>query len=107
MRYNFILIVVGLFILSTSCKKNDQLILVNEVLYYYSTDGNNFKPVGAVKNPVPEDRPGTFITTFKKEFNHVEARYIKVVAKNKGICPDWHPGVGYPSWIFCDEVIVL
>ena len=82
------------------------VFLPDEVLYYYSTDGSDFKQAGSVKNSVPEDRESTFVTTFKKEFDPVEARYIKVVARNKGTCPGWHPGAGYPAWIFCDEVIV-
>ncbi|MBV6404880.1 MAG: GH92 family glycosyl hydrolase [Flavobacteriales bacterium] len=32
------------------------------------------------------------------------ARYVKVMAKNAGPCPDWHPGKGGASWIFLDEI---
>ncbi len=32
------------------------------------------------------------------------ARYVKVMAKNAGPCPDWHPGKGGTSWIFLDEI---
>ncbi|MFM6983481.1 MAG: GH92 family glycosyl hydrolase [Chitinophagaceae bacterium] len=31
-------------------------------------------------------------------------RYIKVVAKNFGKLPDWHPGAGGESFIFVDEI---
>ncbi|MCB9169430.1 MAG: glycoside hydrolase family 92 protein [Flavobacteriales bacterium] len=34
------------------------------------------------------------------------ARYIKIMAKNAGPCPDWHPGAGGSSWIFLDEVLI-
>ncbi|HRO99539.1 MAG TPA: glycoside hydrolase family 92 protein, partial [Flavobacteriales bacterium] len=33
-------------------------------------------------------------------------RYIKVIARNAGPCPEWHPGKGGKSWIFLDEVLV-
>jgi hypothetical protein len=36
----------------------------------------------------------------------VEARYIKVFAKNYGKIPKWHLGVGGNAYIFTDEIIV-
>lgn len=35
-----------------------------------------------------------------------KARYIKIMAKNAGPCPDWHPGKGGTTWIFADEVLI-
>jgi hypothetical protein len=35
-----------------------------------------------------------------------KARYVKVVAKNIGNCPDWHVGDGNPAWIFTDEIVI-
>jgi hypothetical protein len=36
----------------------------------------------------------------------VPARYVRVRAKNVGVCPAWHPGAGGKAWIFVDEIIV-
>lgn len=72
-----------------------------------SSDGKIFTAISKQINDISEYTEGTFVHTFKSGFVPVKARYIKIVAKNKGICPDWHPGATYPSWIFCDEVIVL
>ena len=36
----------------------------------------------------------------------VKARYIRLEARNIGVCPDWHPGKGGKAWIFSDEIIV-
>lgn len=36
----------------------------------------------------------------------VRARYVKVVAKSMGKCPEGHPGEGSDAWLFIDEVIV-
>jgi hypothetical protein len=33
-----------------------------------------------------------------------KTRYIKIVAVNRGPCPDWHLGAGNPTWIFADEI---
>ena len=34
------------------------------------------------------------------------SRYVKVVAKNLGICPDHHKGAGYKCWVFADEIVI-
>ena len=40
------------------------------------------------------------------EYNGMEARYIKINAKNT-ILPEWHSGAGQPAWLFVDEVVVV
>ena len=35
---------------------------------------------------------------------HTKARYIKVVAKNVGLCPAWHVGANEKAWVFIDEI---
>jgi predicted alpha-1,2-mannosidase len=35
-----------------------------------------------------------------------KARYITLIARNAGPCPDWHPSAGGASWIFADEVLI-
>jgi hypothetical protein len=35
-----------------------------------------------------------------------KARFIKVIAKNIGQCPDWHVGKGGKAWLFIDEIVV-
>jgi hypothetical protein len=77
-----------------------------EVSISFSKDGEEFMGDRTLKNNVPLDQKGTFIETFLFEVEQVNARYIKIHAKNLGTCPDWHPGMGYPAWIFCDEVLV-
>ncbi|MEZ5195646.1 MAG: DUF4838 domain-containing protein [Bacteroidales bacterium] len=83
------------------------VFLPEEVQFLSSANGGDFQFLGSVKNSISENREGTFIETFKLEFEPVKSRFIKVAAKNKGICPDWHPGATYPAWIFCDEVIII
>jgi len=33
-------------------------------------------------------------------------RYIRIAARNIGVCPSWHPGAGGKAWLFSDEIIV-
>ena len=35
-----------------------------------------------------------------------EARFIRVVARNTGTCPEWHPGRGENAWLFVDEIVL-
>lgn len=49
---------------------------------------------------------GGFIHEFWTEQLGKKARYISVVAKNFGPCPDWHVGKGGKTWIFADEVLI-
>jgi hexosaminidase len=34
------------------------------------------------------------------------ARFVRVQAINRKICPDWHDGAGGKAWIFADEIII-
>ena len=46
------------------------------------------------------------IREFADVFPEVNARYVKVTVKNRGVCPATHPGNGGKAWIFLDEISV-
>ena len=46
------------------------------------------------------------IKDFSKSLEGIEARFVKVFAKNIGVCPDWHVSAGGKAWIFVDEITV-
>ncbi|MDP2173346.1 MAG: glycoside hydrolase family 31 protein [Candidatus Cloacimonadaceae bacterium] len=33
-------------------------------------------------------------------------RYLRISAKNIGLCPEWHSGSGGKAWIFMDEILI-
>ncbi|MCX6270107.1 MAG: DUF5110 domain-containing protein [Bacteroidetes bacterium] len=35
------------------------------------------------------------------------ARFIRIIAKNQGICPKWHQGAGEKAWLFADEIEII
>ena len=43
---------------------------------------------------------------FSAALNSKKIRFIRVFAKNIGICPEWHRGTGGKAWIFADEIVV-
>ena len=76
-----------------------------EVEYFVSDDGRNFRSVGKVKNEVPIDADGAFIQEMEVR-PRTNARYVKMVAKTIGTCPEGHVGAGQKAWIFCDELVI-
>lgn len=71
-----------------------------------STDGEKFVEIGRMYSPmtVEDDRPmhGQFSC-----YQSTKCRFVRITAKNRGIVPDWHPGAGYPSWMFFDEIEIV
>ncbi len=49
---------------------------------------------------------GSLTTEMWADLNGKKARYISVVAKSIGPCPDWHVGKGGKTWIFADEILI-
>ena len=75
------------------------------VEFWTSEDGVNFTLVATLKHNIPENQMDVIIKDFEAKVN-LNTRYVKVFAKNFGTIPPWHPGAGYPAYIFIDEIIV-
>ena len=76
-----------------------------EVEFFVSDNGKSFRSVGKVKNNVPDDEDDAIIQEMEVR-PRTDARYVKMVAKTIGTCPEWHVGAGQKAWIFCDEVVI-
>lgn len=55
---------------------------------------------------IPEQTDQPLIKEFRSGPINKPARYIRIVAKNRGVCPSWHPGAGEKAWIFIDEISI-
>ncbi len=80
-----------------------------EVSFYESADSLNWNLVETINLNELKKRDEDNITLHKvsttKRLNGSTTRhYYKVVAKNYGNLPDWHPGKGKPAYIFIDEI---
>ena len=71
-----------------------------------SIDGEKFENVGSIDTEKSQLQGKMKIKEYKLIFESKQARYIRVKAKNRGICPDWHPDEGQSAWLFMDEIIV-
>lgn len=80
-----------------------------QVDFFISTDSVNWESISSKSDwDVARDENHTSIKdvsiTTNRENRPFNARYIKVVAKNYGSLPQWHPGRGNPAYIFIDEI---
>ena len=81
------------------------IFMPEQVEFFISTDGKNFKSVGVVENEIAQDAEDAVIQELDIN-KRMTARYVRMVAKNIGSCPAWHVGAGEKAWIFCDEVVI-
>jgi hypothetical protein len=75
--------------------------------FYISHDGANFEKVGDVlTDKALEKKEGTFLKTYAISLGEKATNFVRVRAKNIGMCPPWHAGFEYhgKAWIFADEV---
>jgi hypothetical protein len=80
------------------------IYLPGKVEFYTADDGKHFSLIGSgsSENSLTSDPQ---IVTYTAKFENLQARRIKVVVKNTGVCPPQRPGAGNPAWLFVDEVV--
>lgn len=86
--------------------QNSWIFMPLEVTFQVSLDGENFTTVGTEQNIISDRRDGTVLHDFSTSAIRQRAKYIRVIARNRGICPPWHPGAGEKAWIFADEIVI-
>jgi uncharacterized membrane protein len=53
-----------------------------------------------------KDFTANSIERYVADIPETQGRYLKVVVKNFGKLPEWHPAAGNFSWLFVDEILV-
>jgi hypothetical protein len=77
------------------------------VEFYASHDGANFEKLATVPTVNEnEKKDGVFLKEYSLALDNKTANFIRVKAKNPGMCPPWHIGYEYKgkAWIFADEI---
>lgn len=83
------------------------IVLPPRVDVAWSTDGVAWHDAGSATHTVPVMREGVVIQPFTVTLPPaVDARWLRLRARNGGVLPAGHPGAGRPSWLFADEVVV-
>ena len=70
-----------------------------------SKDGSDFKE--AINQPVNYELTGPWdILPVVADFKTARARYVRIRARNAGVCPAGHPDAGKTTWFATDEIVV-
>jgi predicted alpha-1,2-mannosidase len=80
------------------------IFMPREVRFSISTDGKKFDLLPVQRNTIDERSNGPIRFDFTVSTGGKKARFIRVYAVNRGVCPDWHPGAGKKAWLFTDEI---
>ena len=86
--------------------QNSWIFLPEYVEVFVSADGENYISVGRIETDEKLTHSGELIYDYSMSFPSQKVRYVKVFAKNMGICPEWHAGFGGKAWIFADEILI-
>jgi len=94
--------------ISMDCMQNSYswIILPADVSIYTSADGKNYTLIKTITHSIPMDSKGQFTHTFMANFDTLNTRYLKVIAKSTGPLPAWHHAAGGDSFIFADEIVI-
>jgi len=82
------------------------VFLPSWVEFSVSDDGANFHAVGSSTSDVARNNPDKIIKDFNAQLEDINGRFVKVRARNIGVCPPDHPLAGQKAWLFADEIIV-
>lgn len=85
--------------------ENAWIFMPLKVEFQVSMDGENFESLGIVKNDISYKKKGAITKSFMLN-KKVVAKFVRVVATNRGVCPPDHKGAGGKSWIFADEITI-
>ncbi len=81
------------------------IFLPSEVTFLTSVDGKEYREQNSFQEELKE-RDKSTVKEYETLVKGEPSRYYKVVFRNAGPCPDWHPGKGQDSWVFLDEVMI-
>jgi len=85
---------------------NAWIFMPSEVEFFVSDNNRSFIFTGRVKNDVAQDNWDVLIKDFRIGVYPKTTRYIKIIGKNIGKCPEGHKAEGYNAWIFADEITI-
>jgi len=77
-----------------------------KVGFFGSKDGGKYNLIKTFSQEATKDDSKNHIQKFFTDVDNTELRYIKIIARNIGICPDWHPGANDKAWVFVDEISI-
>jgi hexosaminidase len=89
-------------------KPNSWVFLPDFVTVAVSEDGEEWRDIDRVDYEISRDFQKAFIREARLNVSEYTKpkRYVKILAKNIGVCPKGHAGEGKPAWVFLDEIMI-
>lgn len=85
---------------------NSWIFFPTSIEISWSEDGRDYSLPVVSHNDIPATEEGPRLKEFSVRIGPAPARFVRVVARNLGTCPEWHKGAGGKAWLFADEIIV-
>jgi len=76
------------------------------VEFMVSNDNDSYRTIGKLDRMVQVKSGNELRLNYVISIKNTSARYVRIQAKNVGVCPRWHKGAGGKAWLFADEIIV-
>jgi hypothetical protein len=85
---------------------NSWIFEPSQIVIETSNDGITYRPAAEfVIRTATKETEEKGLGSVVKSVVIENVKYIRYTIRNQGVCPDWHLGVGNPTWIFLDELI--
>tara|TARA_B110001450_G_scaffold85386_1_gene81259 strand:+ start:5877 stop:8072 length:2196 start_codon:yes stop_codon:yes gene_type:complete len=84
----------------------ESIFVPDSVNYYISKDGTNYSMIGSVKYKISPFEMKVYVKDYVLDSINNSARFIKIEAKNRGICPHPHFNSAGKAWLYTDEILV-
>ena len=86
---------------------NSRAFIPSQVEFSISDNGKNFIVLSTHENDSSQRQENPFIKDFTTTtLGKAKIRYVRIKAKNIGVCPSWHTNSGEKAWLYCDEIQV-
>lgn len=82
------------------------VFLPETVEFLASEDGTNWNSIAIVEHGVSPFIQDRVIHEFVVDGLNLKTNHVRIIGKNRSVCPDWHPGAGQPCWVFADEIVI-
>ncbi len=84
------------------------IFLPSHLLYEVSTDGVHYRRVFEqdLSKEAATASDDVAVKSYRAPVSERRVAYLRITAKNMGICPPWHEGAGGKAWLFTDEIVV-
>ncbi len=91
--------------------QNAWIFYPKEVAFYVSDDSTHWTLIETIPTNKSDHAETVSISKFRTEIKnqasaeeHQKVKFVKMVAKNFGVMPQWHEGRGFDTFIFIDEI---